>query len=60
MSTLQLHALIVLVLAQGPALNLSRAQSAVEQAKCVVFAKACLVKWSPQAPAGVVAVWAQS
>jgi hypothetical protein len=60
MSTLQLHALIVLVLALGLALNLSRVPNVAEQAKCVVFAKACLVKWSPQAPADVVAVWAQS
>jgi hypothetical protein len=59
-STLQLHALIVLVPALGLALNPSRAPNVAEQVKCVVFAKACLVKWSPQAPAGVVVAWAQS
>jgi hypothetical protein len=60
MSTLQLHALIVLVLALGLALNPSRVPNVAEQVKCVVFAKACLVKWSPQARAGVVEAWAQS
>jgi hypothetical protein len=41
-----LRALIVLVPAQGLALNLSPVLNVVEQAKYVVFAKACLVKWS--------------
>jgi hypothetical protein len=43
----------------GLALNLSPAQNAVEQAKCVVFAKACLVKWSLQVHVAAVAAWAQ-
>jgi hypothetical protein len=60
MSTLQLHAVIVLVPVQGQTLNPLRVQNVVEQAKCVAFARACLAKWSPQAPAGVVAAWAQS
>jgi hypothetical protein len=60
MSTLQLHALIVLVLALGLALSLLHVLNVAEQAKCVVFAKACLAKWSPQARVGVVAAWAQS
>jgi len=59
-STLQLHALIVLVLALGLALSLLHVLNVAEQAKCVVFAKACLAKWSPQARVGVVAAWAQS
>jgi hypothetical protein len=55
-----LHAQIALVLAQGLALNRSPVPNVAEQAKCDVFAKACLAKWSPQAPVGVVAAWAQS
>jgi len=60
MSTLQLHAQIVLVLALGLALSLLHVLNVAEQAKCVVFAKACLAKWSPLARVAVVAAWAQS
>jgi hypothetical protein len=60
MSTLQLHALIVLVLALGLALSPLHVLNVEEQAKCVVFAKACLAKWSPLARAGVAVAWAQS
>jgi hypothetical protein len=49
----------VLVLVQGPALNLSPVLNVVEQAKYVVFAKACLVKWSRLVHVVVVAAWAQ-
>jgi hypothetical protein len=53
-----LRALIVLVQAQVLALSLSRAQSAVEQAKYVVFARACLVKWSLLVHVVAVVAWA--
>jgi hypothetical protein len=53
-----LHAVIVLVPVQGLTLNPLRVQNVVELAKCVVFAKACLVKWSQQAPVAAVAAWA--
>jgi hypothetical protein len=42
----------------GLALNLSPAQSAVEQAKCVVFARACLVRWSLLVHVAAVVAWA--
>jgi hypothetical protein len=53
-----LRALIVLVPAQGLALNLSPVLNVVEQAKYVVFAKACLVKWSLLVRVVVVVAWA--
>jgi hypothetical protein len=53
-----LRAPTVLVLAQVLALSLSPAQNVAELAKYVVFAKACLVKWSPQVPVVVVVAWA--
>jgi hypothetical protein len=43
---------------QGLAHSLSPVLNVAEQAKYVVFARACLVKWSLQAPVGVVAAWA--
>jgi hypothetical protein len=58
-STLQLPAPIVRALELGLALNQSRVLNAVEQARCVVFAKACLAKWLPRVHAGVVVAWAQ-
>jgi hypothetical protein len=58
MSTLQLHALIVLVLALGLALNPSRVPNVAEQVKYVVFARACLVKWSLLVHVAAVVAWA--
>jgi hypothetical protein len=43
---------------QGLAQNLSPVQNVVEQAKYVVFARACLVKWSLQAHVAGVLAWA--
>jgi hypothetical protein len=54
-----LSAPIVLGLARALARNLLRVQNAAEQAKYVVFAKACLAKWSRQARVAVVVAWAQ-
>jgi len=59
MSTLRLRALIVLALELGLTLNQLRVPNAVEQAKCAVFAKACLAKWSQQVRVVVVVAWAQ-
>ena len=58
MSTLQLRALIVRARARALARNLLRVQNAAEQAKYVVFAKACLARWSLQARVAVVVAWA--
>jgi hypothetical protein len=54
-----LSAPIVRVLVLALAHNLLRARNAVEQAKYVVFVKACLVKWSLVVHVAVVAAWAQ-
>jgi hypothetical protein len=53
-----LPALIVQVQAQVLALSLSPVQNVAGQAKYVVFAKACLVKWSLLVRVAVVAAWA--
>jgi hypothetical protein len=53
-----LRALIVQVQAQVLALSLSPVLNVAELAKCVVFARACLVKWSLQVHVAVVAAWA--
>jgi hypothetical protein len=42
----------------GLALNLSRVQNVVEQAKYVVFARACLVRWLLLVHVAAVVAWA--
>jgi hypothetical protein len=59
MSTLQLPAPIVPALELDLTLNLSHVPNVVVLAKCDVFAKACLAKWSPPVPVDVVVAWAQ-
>jgi hypothetical protein len=54
-----LSAPIVRVLVLALAHNLLRARNVVEQAKYVVFVKACLVKWLLVVHVAVVVAWAQ-
>jgi hypothetical protein len=54
-----LRAPTVLVLVQGLAHNLSPVLNVAEQAKYVVFVKACLVKWSLLVHVVVVVAWAR-
>jgi hypothetical protein len=53
-----LRALTVLVQAQVLALSLSPVQNVAELAKYVVFARACLVRWSLLVHVAAVVAWA--
>jgi hypothetical protein len=55
-----LHVQIVPVLAQGQERNQLPVRNVAEQVKCVVFAKACSDKWSPQVLVVGAGEWALS